>query len=589
MEAARYWLPRSLGLLSFLWFAVMAAPTLYWHGSAELAAAGVGMGVPAPTGEPLYMMLLKAASLVPIGELAFRANILSALCGAIAVGGGARLVLVLGREDWGTIAGAAGAAGVMCGSLHFARHATVAEVHAPTAALIVITVLLFERVASGGNARVGLSLAWVAGLGFALHPEYRLLMGLPIFALLCLRAYRGARWPLLAPSMTIFAALASHLYLPVRVATGRITAIDWGHASTLSTAWAHASGEHLRGAFETTSSPSGRDVVGNTTRLLGQMLDHLGVIAVLGGAVGAVALLFEKRTRWVGVALGGVLLLDGVYAVSLHPIGLGELGSGVPMEVALCTLAGVAIALLARTSGRAAPFVGASVAILMVLAPVLFSAPGLNVYGELPRNVSEHALAKSPAGAVLITQRESLSGGTTFLQVVEGARPDVATVAVARPNESDRVAHALQSTTRGEEPLEGEGLAAVVAQWTNGRPALWELGPVAPPTGAVLVPGIVVGRLHLVGEKRDTVGSLLTDVRGLYSGRSAQDPAARRVLASSLSYAGIAAKHAGEMELARTLFRAAIDLDPGHGLAMQQLNELVDAATAAPSTIAPGP
>ena len=92
-----------------------------------------------------------------------------------------------------------------------------------------------QEAQAGGTVRAGLSLSWVAGLGLALHPSYRLLMGLPILALFALRLYRGARWPLLAPAMTTLSTIGMYLYLPIRSASGNIAALDWGHASTLGT------------------------------------------------------------------------------------------------------------------------------------------------------------------------------------------------------------------------------------------------------------------------------------------------------------------------------------------------------------------
>lgn len=561
MEAVRYWLPRLMGVLSFLWFAVLAAPTIYWLESAELSATGIGLGSPPPAGEPLYMMLLKGASLLPIGELAFRANLLSALFGALAVGGVVRLVLVLGREDWGTVAGAFGAGAVLASSLLFARQATVAGGHTATAALIVVTLLLFERVASGGNARVGLSLAWVAGLGFALHPEYRMLMGLPIFALLCLRAYRGAKWPLLAPSMTIFSALAAYLYLPVRSATGRISAIDWGHPETLSSLWAHASGEQVSGAL-----PAGKQIsVGamqSASMLSEHVINYLGVLALVGAFCGVAILLVEKRTRWVGVALVGVLVLDG-YATALHPEGLVNMRDGVPLVIALCVCAGVAVAALASMAGPGAPFIGFSASVLMLLSPVMSSVSTLRAGGELPRSISEHALDRSPSGAVLFSQSESLSGGVTFLQVVEGARPDVANVALPRLADTARVSEALEATrSLGQESV------AVTAErpWQVDRPVAWQLGPEPPPDGTVLVPGVVVGRLLRVGESPPPREGAAPGLRTLFAGQARAEPTTRRILAEALAYAGIAEARAGRRDVARVLLQAAIELWPTHPL-----------------------
>ncbi len=579
MEAVRYWLPRALGLLSFLWFALMAAPTFYWLDSAELSAGALGLGSPHPSGFPLYMMMAKAASLVPIGELAFRVNLLSAFCGAVAVGGVARLVLVLGREDWATVAGAVGAGGIVCFSYLFARQATVAEVYAPTAALIVLTLLLFERVASGGNARVGLSLAWVSGLGFAVHPEYRMLMGLPIVALLGLRVYRGARWPLLAPAMAIFGALGSYLYLPVRSATGRIATLDWGHPDTLARAWAHGTGAEVRKVFDDQMMSTTRELVSHdVSTFVGQILDYLGVLAVLAGLVGVVILLIERRTRWPGVAIATVLVLDFLYASWINPMGLIDLQNGVPTVLGVSICAGVAVAGLARSAGSAAPYLGSVVALLMTVPLAWSSFSVLSLVGDLPRDFTESPLLTAPVGALVLSQGDSLSAGTAFVQIVEGARPDVGSLVVPMLSDRERVAHVLASTK--SEPIDAAeaGTDAVFSLWKQGRSVLWEPGPYPLPPGSVLQHGPVVGLL--VAADKDTAPSAetLTALGRLYAGDTARDPAARRVVATSLTYLGRSALRNTKVTLAEQLFRSALDVRPGHAVALVNLGVIYSRA-----------
>src|SRR5690606_14568810 len=51
----------------------------------ELAAAGATLGVPHAPGHPLYVILAHAATLLPLGPLAFRVALLSAICGGLSV------------------------------------------------------------------------------------------------------------------------------------------------------------------------------------------------------------------------------------------------------------------------------------------------------------------------------------------------------------------------------------------------------------------------------------------------------------------------------------------------------------------------
>lgn len=80
--------------LALLLFGYTAAPGLTWanHGAdgGELLVAALTNGVPHPPGYPLYMILLRGwlAFTQPVlgGDLAWRGNLLSALCAALSVG-----------------------------------------------------------------------------------------------------------------------------------------------------------------------------------------------------------------------------------------------------------------------------------------------------------------------------------------------------------------------------------------------------------------------------------------------------------------------------------------------------------------------
>jgi hypothetical protein len=86
--------------LAALWvYAVTLSSTVTWrnHGedSGDLLVASATLGIPHPTGYPLYVVLGRVASLVPIGSLAYRINLVSALAGAAGVYFLARWILEL--------------------------------------------------------------------------------------------------------------------------------------------------------------------------------------------------------------------------------------------------------------------------------------------------------------------------------------------------------------------------------------------------------------------------------------------------------------------------------------------------------------
>ena len=139
-------------LLSIGVFAVYLrtlCPTLYWGDCGELALVAATMGIPHPTGYPLYCLLGKAWTLLlPFGTLVWRLNVLSALFGSLAVAclyGAARAVK-LPRPIAFT------AAGLLAFSTTFWQQALITETY--TLAALFTCLLLFLAARWNANGHV---------------------------------------------------------------------------------------------------------------------------------------------------------------------------------------------------------------------------------------------------------------------------------------------------------------------------------------------------------------------------------------------------------------------------------------------------
>ena len=77
-----------LGILSFTipcgLSVLTSSPEPYWLDSPEFTAAAQSLGIPHPPGHPLYVMLVKPLTLLPLGSISFRVSLASALFGALA-------------------------------------------------------------------------------------------------------------------------------------------------------------------------------------------------------------------------------------------------------------------------------------------------------------------------------------------------------------------------------------------------------------------------------------------------------------------------------------------------------------------------
>ena len=545
--------PRLVGAAAFVLYAIWAPPSFYWLDSGELSAAGVGLGVAHPTGFPLYIMLSRAAALVPAGELAFRINLLSGLCAAIAVGAVCRLVIDVGRGHVAAITGGLVAGALLGSCLLLARHATVAEVYAPTAAVFALTLLAIDRVARGGGARSGLLLAVLAGLGLGLHPVYRLLVPLPLAVLLIVRLRRGARWPLYAPVLALAIGAALQLYLPVRSATGRIDAIDWGHPRTAAATFDHLSARRIRASFAG-EIMSERPVVvaGNARRFATTAIDAIGPVGLILGVLGLLHLGARRRSRWLLATLLSALVIDAIYAIWINPMGLRDLQNGTATAVCAAALAGIGLVWFLERIGRAAPYVGAVIGVTAVVPPLLFSS--LEIAGgarsEMPRIWSEAALESLPPRAIALTRSDSMSAGLMFLTAAEGARPDVAPLVRQHLADVERTARLLGVT---DPPRDLLGV---------GRPLAWELGDDPTPPWAALRMPLSIHR-DATAPSGDEIAAAIARLRRLFEG-SLDDPMARRQLARALTGVGRSAFGRGEIDRAGEIFEAAIGVRPGH-------------------------
>jgi Flp pilus assembly protein TadD len=563
VDRIRVWGPRAVAAVGFAAYALVAPPGLAWLESGELVAAGVRLGSGPSTGFPLFCMLAKLASLVPVGELAFRVHLLSAGCAALAMLWTARLVDGCAGEKAGPTGLVGGiAAAVLLGvTLTFARHGTVAGVQAPTVALLAATALLFDRVARGGDARFGLLLAVVVGLGLGLHVWYRVVVPVPVLALLWVRLRRGARWPLVAPLVALSIGVGLHLYLPVRSATGAIAAVDRGHPRE-----ARALAEHAAGTIGAEAMSLAPGVVeDHAGRFLAAVADEIGLLGLIAALAGAASLLLERRSRWLLVLLGAAAVGDAVLSVWVWPERMGQ--GGVSIAFVLAGLAGLGAAWLGRFAGpRAGPAAAAAAGAMLVVGPALVAWPELGA-GEGARAHGEAALAATPSRGLLLSSGEPLAGLVLFLTAAEGARPDVAALDRSRLDDRER-SFVLAGAAIEPRVLFERGVgSSFEAGSLGGRPVAWELGDDVAPVVEMRGPVGVVAESPRAGDIARSAAGLAW----LADGDATAGPAA----AKGLTRLGRLARGRGELALALQIFDAAVAMRPGYAAGWVELGAVL--------------
>ena len=287
-KSAGRWLAFGVTTAALVVYVATLAPGLTFEHSGvdggDLIAAARTLGVPHPSGYPTYTLLAWLVSHLPMGTVAYRVNLLSALCAGV-TGGLACLsaqILLAGSRHRLALSAATGLT-LAFSSLLWSQ-AVIAEVYAMLAlfaALLLWLVLSWRQI--GGDVRLGLA-GLVMGVGLGNHLS--LVFALPaLLVLLWPKRRKWLRAKVLIPAAGLFlAGLCVYVYLPL--AASRHPAVNWGDPQTWDRLWWVVSGGPYHSyAFSLgLSQIPGR--IAAWIGLLGDQFGWWGLILVVAGIWG---------------------------------------------------------------------------------------------------------------------------------------------------------------------------------------------------------------------------------------------------------------------------------------------------------------
>jgi len=290
------WAGVSLFLLTFLVYLRTLAPGVYGFDSAELATGVFTQGIVHPPGYPLYLLIGKLFTFLPIGDVAYRLNLMSAVF--------ASLTVVLLYRAIGNIVENRFAAWVsallFAVSNYFWQMALVAEVYTPlTAFLAGDLLLLLSLWRKTGSKKYLLAFAFLYGLTLSMHTSGILFA--PAFAWLVLSTpqWKRSHWPLVGLMFLLFlAGLTPFAYLPLRASAH--PAIDYSKVysgidlTTLSGLWWFVSGKaYAFFAFAYTWQEIPAELLRFASYL---WRNYLGIGVILG--IAGIVWLWRKSPAW---------------------------------------------------------------------------------------------------------------------------------------------------------------------------------------------------------------------------------------------------------------------------------------------------
>ena len=154
-----------LFLTSFALYVRTLAPSLLFGDLAEFQTIAYTLGIGHPTGYPIYTLLAKIFTFLPVNDIAYRVNLFSAFCAALTV---ILVYLIIRKLDAGIIPAIFGSVTIGFAPL-FWKHASIAEIYALSAACLAFILFAVVEWKDSNNPRWLFFAGLVGGLSLGIH------------------------------------------------------------------------------------------------------------------------------------------------------------------------------------------------------------------------------------------------------------------------------------------------------------------------------------------------------------------------------------------------------------------------------------
>jgi len=400
------------GLLAI--YAAGACRTIYVGDSGELVTAVHVLGVPHPTGYPLYVLLGKLWTLaVPAGSIAFRMSLFSAAGAATACA----LLFALCRRLGADPLAALTAALCLAFAPSFCGEANIQRVYALNAAFVVAALLPACEWLRRGDRFSFAATLFVAGLGASNHTYLAVFAAaFALFALVTRPRFALHPRTIAAAAGALLLGLLPYLYLPL--ASRADPPLDWGNPDTLDRFLAVV----LRRGFWD------RAWVGSPADLLVVATDYGASLARELAWVGAPLALLGLWTadrRRVPVLLLLLAAFGNLVVMALHG-SRSDLFIWHRYYIPSYIIAALFLALGLRAAFSRVP---AAARPLALLIPLSLLVSGWQRFDRsnyrIADDFSSTLLAGIPPGASLAATDDNILFVLIYLTMVEGRRPDI--------------------------------------------------------------------------------------------------------------------------------------------------------------------
>ena len=423
-----------VGTAAFLLYLATAAQGPWWGDGVELTLAAWSLGVPHPTGYPLYMMLghgfirLLGGTDPHFAMTVFSAALLAGSAGLIcaiarrsglraggspspaaALGGAFALLVAVGRTVW--------------------EHATFPEVYPLTLLIAVLIIMVAATPAGAASPRRVFTMALLAGLGALNHYSIAALYPLAGLWLLAAIVHAPRRGRIAAIAVAgVLLGLAGLLYLPLRAAADPL--FNWGDPSSARRFIEHVRGHMYRDLMKIDLSLlpmlASRWLAWWGRLWLPAAVESTGMaiaagLLPLGGAVGGLVAL-TRRERLLGAGLLGSIGVTFLFSIAYT---IGDIDPYFLPALPAAAIGWLHCALPLRRRAAAA----AAGAALLACGAVAWNYRIIDKSGDIfAFSYGARLLEHLPPRALLITESDAPPSMVWYEQHVNGKRTDVVVV-----------------------------------------------------------------------------------------------------------------------------------------------------------------
>src|SRR4030042_1054435 len=408
-------------IITFIVYLSTICPTVYLGDSGELIVAAFSLGIPHPSGYPLYALIGKLFCLIPIGNIGFRMNLMSMffILGTVCI-----VYSIIFKITSSTISSIFGAFTLAFTPLFWSQTVSteVYPLHTFFVALLIMILIYWDE---KKDFRYMALFAFIAGLSFLNHLQTIMLAPSVLFFLVVSdrKGFLNLRTFIIL-SILFLIALTVYIYLPIRTNAG--AAIHWGDPNNLKNFFDVVSGRHHRS-----------DYIFNMTFIeyMIRCKDALMVVVKQSWVIllfGVWGVLNLPLMRWKMFYLG-IIIFDFFYTVFLNTVYIEVTPFNLPTLIVITILSGIGISDLLNRCKKIV--IKSDIRIFQIsniaccLVPMIFLAANYKICDQSRNYIAyEHALnifRTVNNGGTLIVGADNNLFPITYTRIVERMREDV--------------------------------------------------------------------------------------------------------------------------------------------------------------------